>query len=149
MYSVPVRTTLANDVILKFIFTNRPNCWYAVGSPLCFMSAVKERLMKHDLENIKSALANYEVDMTPRPDGSIVLTIAHEQRRLVRVLDGSCPPQEFIRLIHFDMALDENAESINEAIKHCSTTQLPTYSREPLFRTRLSRLWAMRKLTQK
>jgi len=47
------------------------------------------------------------------------------------------------------MALNEDAESINEAVKYCSTTQLPTYSREPLFRTRSSRLWAMRKLTNK
>ncbi|KQO37887.1 hypothetical protein N5E99_15490 [Pseudomonas chengduensis] len=105
--------------------------------------------MKHDLENIRSALANYEVDMTPRPDGSIVLTVAHNERQLVRVLDGSCSTQEFIRLIHFDMALNEDAESVNEAVKHCSTTQLPTYSREPLFRTRSSRLWAMRKLEKK
>ena len=105
--------------------------------------------MKHDLESIRSALADYEVAITPRPDGSVVLTVADEQRRLVRVLDASCSTQEFIRLIHFDMTLDEDAESINAAVKHCSTTQLPTYSREPLFRTRLSRLWAMRKLTQK
>lgn len=105
--------------------------------------------MKHDLESIRSALANYEVDMTPRPDGSIVLTVAHNERQLVRVLDGSCSTQEFIRLIHFDMALDEDASSVNEAVKHCSTTQLPTYSREPLFRTRSSRLWAMRKLEKK
>ncbi|KJU80243.1 hypothetical protein N619_07100 [Ectopseudomonas oleovorans] len=105
--------------------------------------------MKHDLENIRSALANYEVDMTPRPDDSVVLTVAHEERQLVRVLDGSCSTQEVIRLIHFDMALNEDAESINEAVKHCSTTQLPTYSREPLFRTRSSRLWAMRKLEKK
>ncbi|VXC47625.1 hypothetical protein [Pseudomonas sp. 8O] len=104
--------------------------------------------MKHDLENIRSALANYEVDMTPRPDGSVVLTVVHEQRRLVRVLDGSCPVQEFIRLIHFDMALDKGAKSIKEAVKYSSTTKLPTYSRDPIFRTRLSRLWAMRKLTQ-
>lgn len=105
--------------------------------------------MKHDLESIRSALSNYEVNMTPRPDGSIVLTVAHAERRLVRVLDESCCPQEFVRLIHFDMALDENAESINEAVKHCNATQLPTYSREPLFRTRTSRLWAMRKLEKK
>lgn len=105
--------------------------------------------MNHNLENIRSALANYEVDMTPRPDGSIVLTVAHNERQLVRVLDGSCSTQEFIRLIHFDMALNEDAESVNEAVKHCSTTQLPTYSREPLFRTRSSRLWAMRKLEKK
>ena len=105
--------------------------------------------MKHDLESIRSALADYEVAMTLRPDGSVVLTVADEQRRLVRVLDASCSTQEFIRLIHFDMALNEDAESINEAVKYCSTTQLPTYSREPLFRTRSSRLWAMRELTKK
>lgn len=102
--------------------------------------------MKHDLESIRSALSVYEVDMTPRPDGSVVLTIAHEERQLVRVLDGSCSTQEVIRLIHFDMTLDEDAGSINEAVKHCSTSHLPTYSREPLFRTRSSRLWALRKL---
>ena len=105
--------------------------------------------MKHDLESIRSALSIYQVDMPPRPDGSVVLTVAHEERQLVRVLDGSCSAQEVIRLIHFDMALNEDAESINEAVKHCSTTQLPTYSREPLFRTRSSRLWAMRKLEKK
>ena len=105
--------------------------------------------MKHDLESIRSALSIYQVDMTPRPDGSVVLTVAHEERQLVRVLDGSCSTQEFIRLIHFDMALNEDTESVNEAVKHCSTTQLPTYSREPLFRTRTSRLWAMRKLEKK
>lgn len=105
--------------------------------------------MKHDLESVRSALSNYEVEMTPRPDGSIVLTVGHKERQLVRVLDGSCSTQEVIRLIHFDMALDEDGQSINEAVKHCSATQLPTYSREPLFRTRISRLWAMRKLTKK
>ncbi|RRV27509.1 hypothetical protein EGJ23_08705 [Pseudomonas sp. o96-267] len=105
--------------------------------------------MKHDLENIRSALSIYDVDITSRPDGSVVLTVAHEERQLVRVLDGSCSTQEFIRLIHFDMALKEAPESVNEAVKHCSTTQLPTYSREPLFRTRSSRLWAMRKLEKK
>lgn len=103
--------------------------------------------MKHDLESIRSALSNYQVGMTSRPDGSIVLTIAHRDRMLVRVLDGSCPTQEVIRLIHFDMTLEEDGESINEAVKHCDVTQLPTYSREPIFRTRSSRLWAMRKLT--
>jgi hypothetical protein len=112
------------------------------------MSAIKEILMKHDLESIRSALANYEVDMTPRPDGSIVLIVAHKERQLVRVLDGSCPTQEVIRLIHFDMTLEEDGESISEAVKHCNTKQLPTYSREPIFRTRTSRLWAMRKLTK-
>lgn len=105
--------------------------------------------MKHDLESIRSALSIYQVEMTSRPDGSVVLTVAHEERQLVRVLDGSCSTQEIIRLIHFDMALNEDAESVNEAVKHCSTTQLPTYSREPLFRTRSSRLWAMRKLEKK
>lgn len=105
--------------------------------------------MKHELDGIKSALPNYEIDMASRPDGSIVLTIAHKERQLVRVFDGSCSMQEIIRLIHFDMTLDENAESISEAVKHCCTTQLPTYSREPIFRTRSSRLWAMRKLEKK
>lgn len=105
--------------------------------------------MKHDLENIRSALSSYQVEMIPRPDGSVVLTVANAERQLVRVLDGSCSTQEVIRLIHFDMALDENADSVNEAVKHCSATQLPTYSREPLFRTRASRLWAMRKLEKK
>ncbi|MDR8016137.1 hypothetical protein [Ectopseudomonas guguanensis] len=104
--------------------------------------------MKHDLESIRTALCNYEVDMTPRPDGSIVLTVAHNERQLVRVLDGSCSTQEVIRLIHFDMTLDEDGASISEAVKHCSAMQLPTYSREPIFRTRSSRLWAMRKLTK-
>jgi len=77
-----------------------------------------------------------------------VLIVAHKERQLVRVLDGSCPTQEVIRLIHFDMTLEEDGESISEAVKHCNTKQLPTYSREPIFRTRTSRLWAMRKLTK-
>jgi len=51
-----------------------------------------------------------------------------------------------IRLIKFDMTLDTDAESINEAVKHCNISDLPTYSREPIYRTRSSRLWAMRKL---
>lgn len=104
--------------------------------------------MNHDLESIRSALSNYEVEMSPRPDGSVVLTIAHKERQLVRVLDGSCSAQEMVRLIHFDMALEDGDDSINEAVKHC-TTQLPTYSREPIFRTRTSLLWTMRRLTKK
>nr|WP_064494823.1 hypothetical protein [Pseudomonas chengduensis] len=105
--------------------------------------------MKHNLEEIQSALFKYDINVASRPDGSIVLTITHNERQLERVLDGSCSTREVIRLIHFDMALNEDAESINEAVKYCSTTQLPTYSREPLFRTRSSRLWAMRKLEKK
>lgn len=105
--------------------------------------------MKYDVENIRAELSRYKVDIESRPDGSILLTVGNNERRLVRVIDESCSAQEVVRLIHFDMALDNDPESINEAIKYCCTTQLPTYSREPIFRTRCARLWNNRKLTDR
>jgi len=50
--------------------------------------------MKHNLEEIQSALSKYDVNVTSRPDGSIVLTITHNERQLERVLDGSCSTRE-------------------------------------------------------
>ena len=105
--------------------------------------------MKHDLENIRAELSHYDVDMESRPDGSILLTVGNNGRQLVRVIDESCSAQEVVRLIHFDMTLDRDPESINEAVKHSCSTQLPTYSREPIFRTRCARLWNSRKLTDR
>lgn len=102
--------------------------------------------MKHDLEGIRSALSDYDIDTMSRPDGSVVLTVKHRNRHLTRVVDANCSTDEVIRLIKFDMTLDEDGHSINEAVKYCCSSTLPTYSREPIFRTRNSRLWALRKL---
>jgi hypothetical protein len=103
--------------------------------------------MKADIDRIKSALSCYDIDTTYRPDGSVVLTVKHRDRKIVRVIDANCATEQVIRLIKFDMTLDDDAESINEAVKFCSTTNLPTYSREPIFRTRHARLWALRKIS--
>lgn len=103
--------------------------------------------MKADIDRIKSALSCYTLDTTYRPDGSVVLTVKNGEKKIVRVVDANCETEETIRLIKFDMTLDENGEAINEAVKYCTFTQLPTYSREPIFRTRHSRLWALRKIT--
>ncbi|MGE8504449.1 MAG: hypothetical protein ACN6P1_19700 [Pseudomonas sp.] len=102
--------------------------------------------MRYDLNGIRSELSAYDVNMTLRPDGSVLLTVDNNGKRLTRVIDSNCSTQEVIRLIKFDMTLDTDAESINEAVKHCNISDLPTYSREPIYRTRSSRLWAMRKL---
>lgn len=102
--------------------------------------------MKYDLNGIRSELSAYDVNMTLRPDGSVLLTVEHNDRRLTRVLDANCHTHEVIRLIKFDMTMDADTESINEAVKHCDVNRLPTYSREPIFRTRSSRLWTIRKL---
>ncbi|AVO55595.1 hypothetical protein [Ectopseudomonas mendocina] len=101
--------------------------------------------MKYDLNGIRSELAEYDVNMTLRPDNSVILTVVHNGKRLMRVIDTSITTQEVIRLIKFDMTLDADSGSIAEAVKHCNN-DLPTYSREPIFRTLHSRLWAIRKL---
>ncbi|MGP0173557.1 hypothetical protein ACSVIJ_16960 [Pseudomonas sp. NCHU5208] len=103
--------------------------------------------MKADIDRIKSALSCYAIDETYRPDGSVVLTVKHGDKKIVRVIEPNSDPEQTVRLIKFDMTLDETGEAINEAVKYCNCTQLPTYSREPIFRTRHARLWALRKIT--
>lgn len=102
--------------------------------------------MKPDLNRVKQALSAYDINMTRRPDGSVLLLIKNAKRRIRRVIDESYSTDEIILMIKFDMTISTDTKSINEAIKYCRDTSLPTYSRNPIFRTRNARLWSTREI---
>lgn len=89
---------------------------------------------------------HYDVTTTLRPDGSVLLTVACNGRSLERIIDESSSPSEVVRQIKLDMALDASHPQAGDAIKYCSARDLPTYSREPLYRTRSASLWNLRKI---
>lgn len=105
--------------------------------------------MNPDLNSVKLALSVYDVSMTRRPDGSVMLIVTNNGRRVRRVFDESYSTDEIIRMIKFDMTLRSEGASVSEAVKYCSASNLPTYSREPIYQTRTSRLWSMRKIVDR
>ena len=138
----------SRDITLVFLITIRPEGWNISWISLFSMGVFEKEIeMKYDLSGIRSELSAYDVNMALRPDGSVLLTVTHEGKRLTRVIDVNCSTHEIIRLIKFDLALESGSEPISEAVKYCNVSSLPTYSRDPIFRTRSARLWALRKLT--
>lgn len=105
--------------------------------------------MNPDLNSVKLALSVYDISMTRRPDGSVLLIVTHNGRRVRRVFDESYSTDEIIRMIKFDMTLRSEGTSVSEAVKYCTGSSLPTYSREPIYQTRTSRLWSMRKIVDR
>ncbi|MGQ7957865.1 hypothetical protein ACUTAF_09180 [Pseudomonas sp. SP16.1] len=105
--------------------------------------------MTPDLNSVKMALSVYDVSMIRRPDGSVLLIVSNNGRRLRRVFDESYSTDEIIRTIKFDMTLRSEGASVSEAVKYCSGSSLPTYSREPIYQTRTSRLWSLRKIVDR
>lgn len=102
--------------------------------------------METDLDRVVRGLSDYCVDVDRRPDGSVLLTVAHNGHRLKRVVDTSFSTDEIVRMIKFDLVAETGEKSIEEAVKYCSTVNLPTYTRRPIRRTRSASLWAMRKI---
>jgi len=102
--------------------------------------------MELDLDDVMHSLSNYGVSMTQRPDGSVLLTVAHNGHRLKRVIDGSYTTDEVVRMIKFDLIAESADASINEAVKYCSSIDLPTYTHAPISRTRYANLWDARKI---
>ena len=102
--------------------------------------------MNPDHNSAKLASSLYNVSMTRRPDGSVLLLVTNNGHHIRRVFDESYSTDEIIRTIKFDMTLRSDEASVSEAAKYCSSSKLPTYSREPIYQTRTARLWSKRKL---
>ncbi|MDH1263314.1 MULTISPECIES: hypothetical protein [unclassified Pseudomonas] len=102
--------------------------------------------MELDLDKVVRGLSDYCVNVDRRPDGSVLLTVAHDGHRLKRVVDNSFSADEIVSMIKFDLVAGAADRPIAEAVKYCSSTRLPTYTRRPIRRTRSASLWAMRKI---
>jgi hypothetical protein len=102
--------------------------------------------MNPDLKRVKQALLAYDVSMTRRPDGSVLLLVKNGDHLVSRVIDGSYTTEEIILMVKFDMTMRSDTASINEAAKYSRDINLPTYSREPIYRTRNARLWSIREI---
>lgn len=102
--------------------------------------------MKNDLNTLMDGLANYGVSVTQRPDGSVLLSVAHNGRQLNRVVDERYSNDELVRMIKFELIAQAEGTSLQEAAQYCCSGKLPTYSNTPITRTRSANLWESRKL---
>ena len=102
--------------------------------------------MNLDLDELLHGLSGYAPRMTDRPDGSMLLIVTHESKRLKRVVDGSYTTDEVIRLVKFDLLSDSAEATPTDAAKYSIAADLPTYTHVPVCRTRSANLWETRKL---
>lgn len=102
--------------------------------------------MELDLNRVMHDLSDYGVSMSRRPDGSVLLNVAHNGHQLQRVVDQSYTTDEIVRMVKFDLLAEAQSASLNEAVQFSCSTDLPTYSHTPISRTRSANLWQTRKL---
>lgn len=104
--------------------------------------------MELDLNRVMHDLADYGVSLTRRPDGSVLLTVAHGGLNLKRVVDESYNTEEIVRMVKFDLLSESENSSLSEAVQYSSSIHLPTYTHSPICRTRSANLWETRKLKE-
>lgn len=102
--------------------------------------------MELDLNRVMNDLSDYGVNMSRRPDGSVLLTVAHEGNNLQRVVDQSYTTDEIIRMVKFDLLAEAENTPLTEAVQYSCNINLPTYTHTPICRTRSANLWQTRKL---
>ena len=102
--------------------------------------------MKLNLDELLTGLDGYAPRVTERPDGSVVLMVAHSGKKLRRVVDDSYTSDEMIRLIKFDLLSESGHVPAAEVAKLSISTDLPTYTHAPICRTKSATLWESRKI---
>lgn len=102
--------------------------------------------MKLDLNVLMDGLSSFGPRLAKRPDGSVLLMVAHSGKRHRRVVDDSYTTEEVIRLVKFDLLSEGKEGSVADAVEFSSKADLPTYTHEPLKITRSAGLWESRKL---
>lgn len=102
--------------------------------------------MEPEVDGVIRGLNNYGVSVDQRPDGSVLLTVAHNGRRIKRVFDDRYSTDEIIRMIKFELVFEARNAPMKDAVQYCCSANLPTYSRAPISRTRSANLWASRKI---
>ncbi|MDR8016910.1 hypothetical protein [Ectopseudomonas guguanensis] len=86
------------------------------------------------------------VTASPRPDGSLLISVKQGDRKIRRVVDHSCLIQEVARSIKFELSEMKSQEEVIKAVQNYGPKILPTFANQPIYRTRCSRMWEMRKL---
>lgn len=102
--------------------------------------------MNLDLDVLMDGLSGFGPSLAKRPDGSVLLVVAHSGKRQKRVVDDSYTADEVIRMVKFDLLSEGGDESLAEAVEFSSNVNLPTYTHLPVCRTRSANLWESRKL---
>ncbi|MGE8454016.1 MAG: hypothetical protein ACN6OP_26080 [Pseudomonadales bacterium] len=86
------------------------------------------------------------VTASPRPDGSLLISVNQGNRKVRRIVDHTCLTQEVVRSIKFELSEMASQEEVVKVIQHYGSKTLPTFSNQPIYRTRCAKMWEMRKL---
>jgi len=103
--------------------------------------------MSSSAENELEPLAgDCVITASPRPDGSLLISVKQGDRRVRRVVDHTCLIQEVARCIKFELSEMKSQEEVIKAVRNYGPKTLPTFANQPIYRTRCSKMWEMRKL---
>ena len=86
------------------------------------------------------------VTASPRPDGSLLISVKQGNRKIRRVVDHTCLAQEVVRSIKFELSEKASQDEVAKVVQEYGPTILPTFANQPIYRTRCSKMWEMRKL---